>query len=174
MPSKRHDGTSAQIKGETQPVKKILPRLSGFIPFSWLNFIFLAPSRTALGLSNLLPADHARVFRETMKVQVRWDTIYRNSLHNPQNHNIAFRSASVLGKRLFALTERVLPTKRGTPRHAALFEALEGSCCYHLLKSPHHCFSSRFRGLMSSPLQYNTCLGTYRRSGAPEKYPSNP
>lgn len=109
-----------------------------------------------------------------MKVQVRWDTIYRNSLHNPQNHNIAFRSASVLGKRLFAPTERVLPTKRGTPRHAALFEALEGSCCYHLLKSPHHCFSSRFRGLMSSPLQYNTCLGIYRRSGAPEKYPSNP
>lgn len=35
-----------QIKGETQPVKKILPRLSGFTPFSWLNFIFLVPSRS--------------------------------------------------------------------------------------------------------------------------------
>lgn len=44
-----------QIKGETQPVKKILPGLSGFIPFSWLNFIFLVPSRTALGLLQPAP-----------------------------------------------------------------------------------------------------------------------
>lgn len=44
-----------QIKGETQPVKKILPRLSDFIPFSWLSFIFLVPSRTALGLLQPAP-----------------------------------------------------------------------------------------------------------------------
>lgn len=45
-----------QIKGETQPVKKILPRLSGFIPFSWLSFIFLVLSKAALGLLQPAPS----------------------------------------------------------------------------------------------------------------------
>lgn len=73
-----------QIKGETQPVKKILPRLSGFNPFGWLNFIILVPSRTALGLLQPAPCRPCQGLQRNHEGPIKCDTIHRNSLHHPQ------------------------------------------------------------------------------------------
>lgn len=47
------------IKGETQPAKKILPGLPGFIPTCWLSSGLQFFSRMALATSALLPEDHS-------------------------------------------------------------------------------------------------------------------
>lgn len=133
------------IKGETQPVKKILPRLPGFIPTCWLSsglqFFhewLLPPLPCSLKTTLLSTA--------TTKAEHQWEA----TLQNPAP--LTEQCSSVKGHGFY-------PPNPRAPTFAALV-----TWRHHRVnpKSPRRCLSSRFRILRSQ--------ASASREGAAGKY----
>lgn len=99
------------IKGKSQPVKKILPQLLGFIPSSQLNFVFPLLSRTALGLLQPAPCGPHQGLQSNCEglAQVGYKTTETGSIAP----KASFNRASVLGKSSFP------PNRKGFTHQAS-------------------------------------------------------
>lgn len=167
------------IKGETRPVKKILPGLPGFIPSTRLSFVFPVLSRTALALLQPAPCRPCQGLQSNHEgsAQVGYKTTETGST----TPKALLRHLIALGKSSFSPNRKGFTHQGWNNQMCSLCRGATG----FLLLSSANPQSEVPMPLVSAPnleasclsttaIQQDCCSGTRMRSGAPEKYPSNP